>query len=71
VNNIFLSKLKVFQYFKTLCDIDREKSFNDVAFIATTIGFDKKKSFKERMDWSLDFTEKEKQSFSLLNFDDM
>jgi len=23
------------------------------------------------MDWSLDFTEKEKQSFSLLNFDDM
>ena len=31
VNNIFLSKLKVFQYFETLCDIDRQKSFNDVS----------------------------------------
>ena len=61
VNNIFLSKLKVFQYFETLCDIDKEKSFNNVTFKVTTIGgFDEKTLKKEWTALPLDFTEEEK-----------
>ena len=50
VNNIFLSKLKVLQYFEILCDIDREKFFNDVVFIATTIGGFDVEALKKELD---------------------
>jgi len=72
INNIFLSKLQVFQSYISLFDNNRETSFNDVSFIAKTIGgFDEDGLKKEWIALPLDFTMEEKQSFSKLNFDSM
>lgn len=77
VNDIFLSKLKVFLPQTALSDIDRETSFNDLSLIAKTIGFDENDGFDEnglRREWftlHLDFTATEKQNLLNLNFDDM
>jgi len=38
INDIFLSKLKVFQKNVALSDIDRETTFNDISCIAQTVG---------------------------------
>jgi len=72
INNMFLSKLQVFRPYITLFDNNRETSFNDVSFIAKTIGgFDENGLKKEWIALPLDFTMEEKQSFSKLNFDSM
>jgi len=72
INNMFLSKLQVFRPYITLFDNNRETSFNDVSFIAKTIGgFDENGLKKEWIALPLDFTIEEKQSFSKLNFDSM
>ncbi|CAL1678897.1 unnamed protein product [Lasius platythorax] len=74
VNDIFLSKLQVFQpCVKNLFDDNnRETSFNDVSFIAKTIGsFDEDALKKEWIALPSDFTMEEKQSLSKLNFDNM
>lgn len=72
VNDIFLSKLQVFRPYITLFNIDRETSFNDVSFIAKTIGgLDKNALREEWIALPSHFTMKEKQSLSKLNFDNM
>ncbi|KYQ59056.1 hypothetical protein ALC60_01891 [Trachymyrmex zeteki] len=69
VKNIFLSKLQVF---KNLFETDIETSFNDVSFIAETIGdFDEDALKKEWISLSLEFTIEEKRRLSLLSFDNM
>lgn len=72
INDKFLSKLKVFEYNLALLDIDRETSFNDVSFIAETLGgFDENGLKKEWLTLHLDFTITEKEKLLKLNFDDM
>jgi len=71
VNDKFLSKLKVLQP-QILFHNDRESSFNDIFFIAETIGsFDEMALKKEWFSLHSDFTIMEKQNLSLLNFDNM
>ncbi|KAM0727925.1 Zinc finger protein 862 [Formica fusca] len=72
IKNKFLYKLKVFQLNAALCSIDRETSFNDVSFIAQTLGgFDENALKKEWHALHLDFTIAEKEHFFKLNFDEM
>jgi len=48
IKDKFLSKLKVFHSTIALCSIDRETSFNDVSFVAQTLGgFDENALKKE------------------------
>ncbi|XP_011159374.1 uncharacterized protein LOC105195594 [Solenopsis invicta] len=72
VNDIFLSKLQAFSPSNSLYSIDREASFNDVAFVARTFGdFDEDALKREWMALPLDFTINEQQNLSKLNFDNM
>jgi len=72
VNNTFLSKLQVFASSGNLFNTDRETSFNDVSFVAKTFGdFDKDALKKEWIALGLDFTIKDKENLSKLNFDNM
>lgn len=72
VNNIFLSKLKIFLPQIALLNIEREMSFNDLSLIAKTIGhFDENSLKKEWFILNLDFTIIEKQNLLKLNFDEM
>jgi len=71
VNDKFLSKLKILQP-QILFNNDRETSFNDISFIAKTIGsFDEIALRKEWFSLHSDFTIMEKQNLLILNFDDM
>jgi len=64
VNNTFLSKLQVFASSGNLFNTDRETSFNDVSFIAKTIGdFDEDALKKEWIALGLDLTIKGKKIF--------
>ncbi|KAL6268168.1 hypothetical protein P5V15_001265 [Pogonomyrmex californicus] len=72
INNKFLLKLQVFRPSVSLFNTDRETSFNDVSFIAKTIGsVDEDALKKEWIALPLDFTMEEKQNLSKLNFDNM
>jgi len=72
INEIFLSKLKVFESDMALYNSNREASFNDVSFVAQTFGgFDDNTLRKEWFALHQSFTEAEKDYFSTLNFDDM
>ncbi|KAL6252101.1 hypothetical protein P5V15_012887 [Pogonomyrmex californicus] len=72
INNKFLLKLQVFRPFVSLFNTDRETSFNDVSFIAKTIGsVDEDVLKKEWIALPLDFTMEKKQNLSKLNFDNM
>jgi len=71
VNDIFLSKLKVFLPDTALFDSNREISFNDVHFIAKTLDdFDIDSLKAEWIGLYSDFIIEEKH-FSKLNFDEM
>ncbi|XP_070513038.1 protein FAM200A-like [Cardiocondyla obscurior] len=71
INNKFLFKLKVFQH-AALFDAHRDITFNDVSFVAETIGgFDKNGLKNEWSKIHLDFTDAEKQHLATLNFDNM
>lgn len=62
IKDKFLCKLTVFQFNTALCSIDRETSFNDVSFIAQTLGgFDENALKKEWHTLHLDFTTAEKE----------
>src|SRR5580765_5994082 len=72
IKDKFLLKLKVFNSNVALCSIDRETSFNDVTFVAQTLGgFDENALKKEWHTLHHDFTIAEKEHFSKLNFDEM
>jgi len=72
INDIFLSKLKIFQENVALSDINRETTFNDISYIAQTLGgFDENGLKKEWFMLHVDFTTEEKQNLAKLNFDDM
>lgn len=72
ITDPFLCKLKVFDIDTTLRDPNRESSFKDVSFIAQTInGFDDDGLRKEWFALHQSFTEAEKDSFVILNFDEM
>jgi len=72
IDNIFLSKLNVFQPSISLFNTNREISFNDVSFVAKTIGdFNEDGLKKEWIALPLDFTMEEKQSLSKKTFDEM
>ncbi|XP_029172984.1 uncharacterized protein LOC114941950 [Nylanderia fulva] len=76
IKDEFLSKLQVFQPHVSLFNGNREQSFNDVSFVAKTIGFDEtgfdeNALKKEWIELPSDFTIKEKRSFSKLSFDNM
>jgi len=72
INDIFLSKLKVFEFNMALNNSNREASFNDVFFVAQTFGgFDDNSLRKEWFALHQSLTEAEKDYLSTLNFDDM
>lgn len=72
VDDIFLMKLKVLLPQIALLNTDRKVSYNDIAFIATTIGgFDKIGLKREWFALNVDFTITEKKNLLQLNFDDM
>ena len=72
INHSFLSKLKVFEADTALRDPNREVSFNNVSFIAQTFGgFDDDGLKKEWFALHQDFTEAEKDSFTMLNLDEL
>ncbi|EZA62768.1 uncharacterized protein LOC105274686 [Ooceraea biroi] len=72
ITNKFLCKLKVFKPQTSLFDEDRKTSFNDVSFIAETLGdFDKPGLKEEWFQLSKDFTKKDKQRLSKMQFDEM
>ncbi|XP_011868672.1 PREDICTED: uncharacterized protein LOC105562439 isoform X1 [Vollenhovia emeryi] len=72
VNDVFFSKLQVFLPHTALLSNDRATTYNDVSFIARTIGgFNGNGLKREWFKLSSDFTIPEKQSLSKLNFDDM
>ncbi|KAL6434456.1 hypothetical protein ACFW04_006098 [Cataglyphis niger] len=72
INDKFLSKLKVLQSDIAILDTNRERSFNDVLFIAETLGaFDENGLRNEWLALYLDFTITEKKKLLKLNFDDM
>lgn len=72
VNDIFLKKLKVLLPHVALLNTDRKTSYNDLSFIAATIGgFDKIGLKKEWFALNVDFTITEKKNLLQLNFDDM
>lgn len=72
ISNIFLQKLKIFRPYTSLFDDNRETTFNDVSFIATTFGdFDQDGLKEEWLQLSADFSSKDKQILSKLKFDEM
>ena len=72
INHSFLSKLKVFEADTALRDPNREVSFNNVSFIAQTFGgFDDDGLKKEWFALHQDFTEAEKDSFTMLNLNEL
>ena len=72
IKDNFLSKLNNFESNIALCSNDRETSFNDVCFVAQTLGeFDENALKKEWHALHLDFTLAEKEHYSKLNFDEM
>lgn len=72
VNNAFLSKLEIFMPRQTFSEDNREISFNDLSFVATTIGgFDENALKEEWQALPFHFTIEERQRLSKLNFDNM
>jgi len=71
ITNYFFLNLQVFAPVVSLFDDNRQVSFQNVSFVAKTLGgFDEEALRKERIELPADFTE-EKQNFSKLNFDEM
>ena len=69
ISNKFLSKLKVFDSQTAILDTNRETSFNDVSFIADTLGgFDENGLKKEWLNLHSDFAITEKEKLLKLNF---
>lgn len=74
ITHNFLEKLQVFGPSKSLFGDNRETSFQNVSFIAKTLGLDglDEKSLKEEwLSLPTDFTMEEKQNLSKLNFDNL
>lgn len=72
INDAFLSKLQIFLPHTALLNADRITSFNDLSFIAATIGgVDENGLKKEWLTLNSDFTITEKQNLLELNFDDV
>lgn len=72
INDIFLSKLRVFLPHIALSETNREISYNDVSSIAKTIGdFDEDDLKREWFELNFDLTSAEKHNLKDLNFDDM
>lgn len=71
VTHDFLTKLQIFESSPTLYDDDRETSFEDVSFVAKTLGMFDESLKNEWLSISADFSMKEKLQLSRLNFDEM
>lgn len=72
ISNYFLQNLQVFLPAVSLCNDNRQTSFQNVAFIAKTLcDFDEEALKKEWLNLPADFTEQEKQNLYELNFDEM
>lgn len=72
VNDEFLSKLEIFLPHIALLNRDRKTSFDDLMFIAQTLGgFDGNGLMEEWFKLNDDFTLEEKENLMKLNFDDM
>lgn len=72
VHDVFLNKLQVFGPEITLFDSNRKTSCNNVSFIAKTLsGFDENGLKEEWLTLHSDFTNEEKQTLIIINFDNM
>lgn len=72
INNQFLAKLQIFRPEVALCETGREKSYNDLHFIAETLtGFDQNILKNEWLTLPEKFTLMEKNQLASLNFDQM
>lgn len=72
INDKFLSKLTVFEPHVALYDNNRETSFDEVSFVARTLGgFDDNDLRKEWYTLHQGFTETEKKNLAKFNFDEM